>query len=38
MPTIAFVGADVSQDTASICFLLSDGAEPVPRWTIPNTL
>jgi transposase len=37
MPTLAFVGLDVSQDDASICFLLSDGAEPVPRWTIPNT-
>jgi transposase len=37
MPTIAYVGLDVSQDDASVCFLLADGAEPVPRWTIPNT-
>jgi hypothetical protein len=37
MPTLAFVGLDVSQDAVSVCFLLSDGAEPVPRWTIPNT-
>jgi hypothetical protein len=37
MSTIAYVGLDVSQDAASVCFLLADGAEPVPRWTIPNT-
>ena len=37
MPTIAYVGLDVSQDDASICFLLADGSEPVPAWTIPNT-
>jgi len=37
MPTFAYVGLDVSQDAASVCFLLTDGAEPVPRWTIPNT-
>jgi transposase len=37
MPTIAYVGLDVSQDDASVCFLLADGAEMVPRWTIPNT-
>ena len=37
MPTIAYVGLDVSQDDASVCFLLADGAEPVPRWIIPNT-
>jgi transposase len=37
MPTIAYVGLDVSQDAASVCFLLADGSEPVPRWTIPNT-
>jgi hypothetical protein len=37
MPTLAFVGLDVSQDDASVCFLLTDGAEPVPRWIIPNT-
>jgi transposase len=37
MPTIAFIGLDVSQDDASVCFLLADGSEPVPAWTIPNT-
>jgi transposase len=37
MPTIAYVGLDVSQDDASVCFLLADGSEPVPAWTIPNT-
>ena len=37
MPTIAYLGVDVSQADASVCFLLADGAEPVPRWTIPNT-
>jgi len=38
MPTIAFVGLDVSQDDASVCFLLPDGQEPVPRFCVPNTL
>lgn len=38
MPTYAFVGLDVSQADARVCFLLADGAEPVPRWAIPNTL
>jgi transposase len=33
----AAVGLDVSQATADVCFLLPDGAEPVPRWTVPNT-
>jgi transposase len=37
MSTIAYVGLDVSQDDASVCFLLADGSEPVPRWTTPNT-
>jgi len=37
MPTLAFVGLDVAQDDASVCFLLSDGKEPVPSWIIPNT-
>jgi hypothetical protein len=37
MPTLAFVGLDVAQDDASVCFLLSDGKEPVPSWSIPNT-
>jgi transposase len=33
----ATVGIDISADTADICVLLADGAEPVPRWTIPNS-
>jgi hypothetical protein len=37
MPTIAYVGLDVSLDDASVCFLLADGKEPLPAWTIPNT-
>jgi len=37
MPTLAFVGLDVAQDNASVCFLLADGKEPVPSWSIPNT-
>jgi transposase len=37
MPIIAYVGLDVSQDDASVCFLLADGAEPIPRWTSANT-
>jgi transposase len=37
MPTYAFVGLDVSQADARVCFLLADGAEPRSRWTIPNT-
>lgn len=37
MPTLAFVGLDVAQDDASVCFLLADGKEPVPSWSIPNT-
>src|SRR5262245_46200802 len=37
MLTPAFVGLDVSQDRARICFLLADGEEPRPRWSIPNT-
>jgi hypothetical protein len=27
---------DISQDDGSVCFLLADGSEPLPRWTIPN--
>jgi transposase len=38
MPTLAFVGVDVAQDDARVCFLLSDGSEPRPRWTILNSL
>ena len=37
MPTYAYVGLDVSQATAHVCFLLADGSEPRSRWTIPNT-
>ena len=37
MPIIAYVGLDVSQEEASVCFLLADGAEPIPRWTSANT-
>ena len=37
MPTLAFVGLDVSQADARVCFLLADGSEPRSRWTIPNT-
>jgi transposase len=33
----AYVGLDVSQQEAAVCFLLGDGSEPVPRWTVPNT-
>jgi transposase len=37
MPSLAYLGLDVSQDSARVCFLLADGEEPRPRWTIPNT-
>jgi len=37
MTTLAFVGLDVAQDSARVCFLLADGEEPRSRWTIPNT-
>jgi hypothetical protein len=33
----AFVGLDVSQREAAVCFLLGDGGEPAPRWTVPNS-
>lgn len=33
----AFVGLDVSQTDAHVCFLLADGSEPGPRWTVANT-
>jgi transposase len=38
MPTLAYVGVDVSHDDVHVCFLLADGSEPVSRWTVPNTL
>jgi transposase len=37
MTTLAFVGLDVAQDSARVAFLLADGEEPRPRWTVPNT-
>src|SRR6266545_3209848 len=37
MPTLAYVGLDVAQENARVCFLLADGEEPRPRWSIPNT-
>lgn len=37
MPTLAFVGLDVSQNDVSVCFLLADGQAPTPRWRVPNT-
>lgn len=37
MSTYAYVGLDVSQMDARVCFLLADGCEPQSRWTIPNT-
>lgn len=37
MATRAFVGLDVRQADAHGCFLLADGSEPTPRWTITNT-
>src|SRR6266496_4374188 len=36
MTTLAFVGLDVAQDSARVAFLLPDGSEPRPRWTVPN--
>lgn len=37
MTTLAFVGLDVAQDSARVCFLLADGQEPRSRWSIPNS-
>src|SRR5829696_7100801 len=37
MPTLAYLGLDVAHDSARVCFLLADGAEPGPRWIIPNS-
>ncbi len=33
----AFIGLDVSQQEAAVCFLLGDGGEPAPRWTVANS-
>lgn len=38
MATRAFVGLDVGSADAHVCFLLADGSEPVPRWSVPNSL
>lgn len=37
MPNLAYLGLDISQADVCVCFLLADGGEPVPRWTIANT-
>jgi len=34
---VAYVGLDVSQDEAVVCFLLADGREPVSRWAVANS-
>ena len=34
---VAYVGLDVSQDEAVVCFLLADGREPVARWAVANS-
>jgi hypothetical protein len=35
--TFAALGLDISQAEVTACFLLPDGSEVVPRWTIPNS-
>lgn len=37
MTALAYLGLDISLAEASACFLLSDGSEPVRRWTAANT-
>ena len=37
MSNVAYLGLDISQADVSVCFLLSDGREPLPRWTVANT-
>ncbi len=37
MPTVAYLGLDISQADISVCFLLSDGREPAPRWSLANS-
>ena len=37
MANVAYLGLDISQADVSVCFLLADGREPVPRWTVANT-
>jgi transposase len=36
-PAVGYVGVDVSQGEAVVCFLVADGGEPVPRWAVPNS-
>ena len=36
--TFAALGLDMSQAEVTACFLLPDGGELMPRWTIPNSL
>ena len=37
MSNVAYLGLDISQADVSVCFLLADGAEPLPRWTVTNS-
>ena len=37
MSNVAYLGLDISQADVSACFLLADGGEPVPRWTVSNS-
>ncbi len=37
MSNLAYLGLDISQADVSVCFLLADGREPVPRWTVANS-
>lgn len=36
--TFAALGLDISQAEVTVCFLLPDGSEVVPRWSVPNSL
>ena len=35
--SFAALGLDISQAEVTVCFLLPDGSEVVPRWTVPNS-
>jgi transposase len=35
--SFAALGLDSSQAEVTVCFLLPDGSEVVPRWTVPNS-
>lgn len=37
MAAVAYVGLDISQAEVSVCFVLGDGHEPVPRWSVANS-